>query len=112
MAISFDGEDTVGKVRSILETKLGVASHLFYLVHSGKVLRDSRTISDHRITGGAIIHVTARLNGGARSQHSNDTTTVRITVANVTHLPTAMDALLAVEGDVYCVQEHTLGASK
>ena len=30
-------------------------------------------------------------------------------MANVTRLPTAVDALLSVEGNVYCVQEHKMG---
>ena len=62
------------------------------------------------MASGDTIRIHGRLRGGeGDSNHEEEGTTVRVTVANVTHLATAIDALLAVEGDIYCVQEHTLG---
>ena len=98
-----------GQLQAAAAVRMATPAHCFYMVHGGKMLSAHCTLQECAIEAGTTVHAIARLKGGAPKGGDPKRPTVRITVANVTHLPTAIDALLAVEGDIYCVQEHTTG---
>ena len=83
----------------------------FYITHQGKILVGQSTLRMQGIQSGDTVWMHGRLQGGdgGQGQDAEDTSLVRLTVANVTHLPNALDELLSVEGDVYYIQEHSLG---
>ena len=107
--IQVASSSTCNELQRDISKRLSMPAHLFYLTLNGKHLTGD---DSHGMRSGDTVRVHGRLRGGDGGEHRQKAATVTLTVANITHLPTAIDAILDVEGDIYCLQEHTLGCEQ
>ena len=59
IAMNFHRTDMCRQVHEAISVRMGMPVPTFYLVYQGRVLRNSNTLQECSIDGGALIHVTA-----------------------------------------------------
>lgn len=75
LVVHVNPTDTIGKLKSLIETSEGVEANKQKLVYAGQPLENSDTIESYGIENESTIHVTLGLCGGAKKRKKKNYTT-------------------------------------
>eukprot|EP00808_Paulinella_micropora_P019587 g14687.t1 len=60
----FDGSDTVDKCKELLAEKAGIKKAQVRLIFQGQPMADDKTLAEHNVEAGSVIHMILQMRGG------------------------------------------------
>jgi len=64
LEINVELDDTIEKIKDLIESKEGIPTIQQRLIFSGRQLNDQKIISDYKVQPGSVLHLILALRGG------------------------------------------------
>lgn len=60
---NLEPDDTVAKVKEMLAEKTGIYKEMIRLIFHGSPMTDDKSLKDHKVTAGTVIHMIMQMRG-------------------------------------------------